>query len=194
MALKKQQRLLIGNAVFFLVAAIYLVLSGQINVINVFGVTVVDSTTIPRVLGVMLLVLNAISLCQNLGEYKRIKNRQDKPAEAVQETTQKAEDGQLDVEKELAEAEENEANAEVDKVSVILSIVCMALFAALINPLGFLLASFVYMVLQALVLTLKEERKKKFGFILVLSAVFAVAVYMIFTKGLGLMLPTGILG
>ena len=198
MALKKEYRALLGNAVFFLMAVIYLIMASQINVINVFGVTVVSSATIPKILGVLLLILNGISLAQNLGEYRQIKAAMDSAdkgtADVAQHQEQKSDDGQLDVDAALAEAEAMEAEAEVDTVSVVLSIVCMALFAALIQPIGFLLASFVYMVLQAMVLTLKSERRKKAVFIVVLSAVFTLAVYLIFTKGLDLMLPQGILG
>ena len=47
MSLKKQRTQLLGNVIFLLVAVIYLILSSQITVINVFGVTVVSSATIP---------------------------------------------------------------------------------------------------------------------------------------------------
>lgn len=57
-----------------------------------------------------------------------------------------------------------------------------------------MLSAFVYMVLQMTVLTKKAERKKKFAFIIILSAVLSAAIYYLFTKGLSLMLPAGILG
>lgn len=73
MSLKKQRTQLLGNVIFLLVAVIYLILASQITVINVFGVTVVSSATIPRILGVLLLILDIISLFQNLAELKKSK-------------------------------------------------------------------------------------------------------------------------
>ena len=71
------------------------------------------------------------------------------------------ENGELDVAQALAEAEALEEDADSDKMSIVLTIVSLAVFSALIQPLGFLISSFIYMVLQSFILTLKEERKKK---------------------------------
>lgn len=193
MSLKKQYTQLLGNVIFLLVAVVYLVLASQITVINVFGVTVVSSATIPRILGVLFLLLDVISLFQNLSEFKKAKRAAEDPFKAVAEK-EKVENGELDVAKALAEAEALEEDADSDKMSIVLTIASLAVFSALIEPLGFLISSFIYMILQSFILTLKEERKKKAVFIIILSAVFSVAVYLIFTRGLGLMLPKGILG
>ena len=193
MSLKKQRTQLLGNVIFLLVAVIYLILASKITVINVFGVTVVSSATIPRILGVLLLILDIISLFQNLAEFKKAKGAVKDPLQKVGEK-ETVENGELDVAQALAEAEALEDDAESDKVSIILTIASLAVFSALIQPLGFLISSFIYMVLQSFVLTLKQERKKKAVFIIILSAVFSVAVYLIFTRGLGLMLPKGFLG
>lgn len=56
MSLKKQRTQLLGNVIFLLVAVIYLILSSQITVINVFGVTVVSSATIPEYWGFCFLI------------------------------------------------------------------------------------------------------------------------------------------
>lgn len=193
MSLKKQRTQLLGNVIFLLVAVVYLILVSQITVINVFGVTVVSSATIPRILGVLLLILDIISLFQNLAGFKKAKGAVKDPLQEVGEK-ETAENGELDVAQALAEAEALEEDADSDKMSIVLTIASLAVFSALIQPLGFLISSFIYMVLQSFILTLKEERKKKTVFIIILSAVFSVAVYLIFTRGLGLMLPKGILG
>lgn len=193
MSLKKQRTQLLGNVIFLLVAVIYLILSSQITVINVFGVTVVSSATIPRILGVLLLILDIISLFQNLAEFKKAKGAVKDPLQEAGEK-ETVENGELDVAQALAEAEALEEDADSDKMSIVLTIASLAVFSALIQPLGFLISSFIYMVLQSFVLTLKQERKKKAVFIIILSAVFSVAVYLIFTRGLGLMLQKGILG
>ena len=104
MSLKKQRTQLLGNVIFLLVAVIYLILSSQITVINVFGVTVVSSATIPRILGVLLLILDIISLFQNLAEFKKAKGAVKDPLQEAGEK-ETVENGELDVAQALAEAE-----------------------------------------------------------------------------------------
>lgn len=189
MTAKKQ---VCASIVFILLSIFYLACTVSIKVVNIFGVTVVSSATIPRILGVILLVLSCIQCFSSLKEYKAEKTT--KVPEQVPEQVSAKTDGQLDVQAALAEAEANEENAEVDVLSIIETIGCLALFALTMQPLGFMLSAFIYMVLQMTVLTKKAERKKKIIFIIILSAVLSAAIYYLFTKGLSLMLPAGILG
>lgn len=179
-------------ATFIALAIIYLVCTAFIPVVNVFGVTVVSSATIPRILGVMLLFLSSIQCIKSIGEYKAEKKAAGHVEEEQILTAEQ--EGKLDVKAALAEAEANEENAETDVISIVETIACLAIFALLMKPLGFLISAFLYMVLQMTVLTKRAERKKKFIFIVILSAVISAAVYYLFTKGLSLMLPAGILG
>ena len=102
--------------------------------------------------------------------------------------------GNLDVQAALAEAEANEANTEVDRISILQTIGCLILFALTMRGLGFMMSAFIYMVLQMTVLTRRAERRKKLLFIIIFSAVLSASVYYLFTRGLSLMLPAGIFG
>ncbi len=188
MAEKKQ---IWASMVFILFSILYLVCTVSIKVVNVFGVTVVSSATIPRILGVLLLGLSGIQCCKSWQDYKAIKNSHES-ADTSGETDERK--GNLDVQAALAEAEANEANTEVDRISILQTIGCLILFALTMRGLGFMMSAFIYMVLQMTVLTRRAERRKKLLFIIIFSAVLSASVYYLFTRGLSLMLPAGIFG
>lgn len=187
---KKKQ---IGACIVFIAVAIfYLVASRQIEVVNRFGVSVVSSVTIPRILGTALLVLSMILLLKTAFLNKR------SAAKSVEKVSQSGavtgSDGQLDIAKSLEEAENNENSAKIDYVSILMTLASLILFTILLPNLGFIISAFIYMVLQVTILTKKEMRIKKLPFTVVFSVVFSLGVYFLFTKALSLMLPAGILG
>mgnify|MGYP001093280984 CR=1 FL=1 len=189
MAQKKQ---ICASGVFILFSIFYLVCTASIKVVNVFGVTVVSSATIPRILGVLLLGLSSIQCWKSWQDYRKEKN----DIQGCEHTDGRpnAAEGNLDVQAALAEAEANEEKAEVDRTSILQTVGCLVLFVLTMGGLGFMLSAFSYMVLQMTVLTKKEERKKKLLFIVILSAGLSASIYYLFTRGLSLMLPAGILG
>lgn len=186
-----QKKEIYADAVFILFSVLYLVCTGWIKVVNVFGVTVVSSATIPRILGVLLLGLSSIQCYKNWKEYRQERNEVQAPERASEAPVESS--GSLDVQAALAEAEANEENAEVDRISILQTMGCLILFALTMKGLGFMLSAFIYMVLQMTVLTKKAERRKKLLFIIMLSAVLSAAIYYLFTWGLNLVLPAGIL-
>jgi putative tricarboxylic transport membrane protein len=187
---KKKQ---IGACIVFIAFAVfYLAASLQIEVVNRFGVSVVSSVTIPRILGTALLILSGILLLKTAFLDQRSKT---KSVEKVNESgAVTGSDGQLDIAKSLEEAENNENSAEIDYVSILLTLASLILFTILLSNLGFIISAFIYMVLQVTILTKKEMRIKKLPFTVVFSVVFSLGVYFLFTKALSLMLPAGILG
>ena len=190
MGRKKQ----IGASIFFIVVAIlYLIGTLSIKTVNIFGVTVVSSSTIPRVLGVLLLILSVVLLIKTLTTGKNSQAQAEK-VEVQASGAVTSEDGQLDIAKSLEEAENSEGEGDVDYLSIVLTLASLILFTILLDPLGFILSSFIYMVLQTTILTKKAVRLKKLPITIVFSLVFSVVVYFLFTKGLSLMLPAGILG
>lgn len=190
MARKKQ----IGASIFFIVVAIlYLIGTLSIKTVNIFGVTVVSSSTIPRVLGVLLLILSVVLLIKTLTTGKNSQAQAEK-VEVQASGAVTSEDGQLDIAKSLEEAENSEGEGDVDYLSIVLTLASLILFTILLDPLGFILSAFIYMVLQTTILTKKAVRLKKLPITIVFSLVFSVVVYFLFTKGLSLMLPAGILG
>lgn len=187
----EQSRKQITASIFFIVLAIlYLWGTTYIRVVNIFSVSVVSSATIPRLLGVLLLCLSVVLLIKSLRQRSSVRKNLslDKLGNPNSEVQQASGAVPIKLEDEMASIEQ------VDNVSIILTVVSLAIFALLIIPLGFLISSTIYMILQTLVLTKKELRKKKLLLIVLYSVVFALATYFIFTKGLDLMLPAGILG
>lgn len=71
----------------------------------------------------------------------------------------------------------------------------IAVYIFLLEPVGFMLSTFVYLVAQMLVLADDGHRRKKdLLLFIIISLVVAVGVYMLFTRVFYLMLPRGILG
>lgn len=189
MAKKKQ----IGASIFFIaVAILYLIGTLSIKTVNIFGVTVVSSSTIPRVLGVLLLILSVLLLVKTLMPQKK-EDEQKQAVEVQSSGAVTSADGQLDIAKSLEEAENSE-DGDVDYLSIVLTLASLILFTVLLDFLGFILSAFIYMVLQTTILTKKAVRVKKLPVTIIFSLAFSVVVYFLFTKGLSLMLPAGILG
>lgn len=75
-------------------------------------------------------------------------------------------------------------------VTVALSLIFIGVYIFLIEVVGFLIASALYLFTQAWLLS----QKKNYGLLILFSVIGAVAVYLLFAKGIGLTLPRGILG
>lgn len=87
--------------------------------------------------------------------------------------------------------EENDSQKKDNRYVALMILVVFA-YAALLRPLGFLIATILVMFVQMLILAPKEEIKVIKFFIL--SVIFTVAIYVLFRYGLKLILPAGILG
>ncbi|MEG1720068.1 MAG: tripartite tricarboxylate transporter TctB family protein [Pseudoflavonifractor sp.] len=74
----------------------------------------------------------------------------------------------------------------------ILTLGLFAIYALLMEPLGFLISTALYLFFQMIVLSPKEKRK--YPLFAIISVVASVAIYFAFTKLFYLMLPPGILG
>ena len=75
-------------------------------------------------------------------------------------------------------------------VTVVLSLICIAAYIFLIDVVGFLIASALYLFAQAWLLS----QKKNYGMLILFSVLGAVLVYLLFAKVIGLLLPKGIFG
>lgn len=79
-------------------------------------------------------------------------------------------------------------------VSMLETLGLIALYLFALKPVGFLLSTFVYLTAQMFILAPREKRgKKDIALFVFLSAVTALAVYLVFVKVFYLMLPAGIL-
>ena len=78
---------------------------------------------------------------------------------------------------------------------MIITLALIAVYIFCLEPIGFLLSTFVYLVIQMLVLADESHRKKKDILLFVLlSLVVSAGIYLLFTRVFYLMLPSGLLG
>lgn len=75
---------------------------------------------------------------------------------------------------------------------VLANIILFTLYLFCLEPVGFLIATTVYLFLQMLLLSAKHERRH--GLFCAVSLLTSVASYYLFTKGFLVILPPGILG
>ena len=83
---------------------------------------------------------------------------------------------------------------QVMSIKLIISLVFLAVYIALYQPLGFILSSIFFLMAESFLLTNKGEVKKWALFIVLFSIGVSIVIYFIFTKYLTLVLPSGILG
>ncbi len=156
-------------SIFFAVLAIaYLYNAQSISVFSPFGQQGPDSKTIPNIIGGLMLLLSAILFITTLINWRKTKSTE------TEKFTKK----------------------QIKKfpIKLVISLVLLSLYIACYQDIGFIISSIVYLILQSFVLIPSEKRKKWMLFITVLSIVFTVAIYYVFSKYLTLFLPIGILG
>lgn len=88
--------------------------------------------------------------------------------------------------------EEKEEADKPEYLRVLITIVAFTLYVSLMDFIGFILTSIVYLFVQMCILATKEQRN--YILFAVIAVVFNVAVYFLFRNGLHVMLPVGILG
>lgn len=154
---------------FALLAIAYLYGAESISVFNPFGDAGPDSKTVPQIIGWLMLLLSIGLFISTFIKYRNTK------AETSTNT-------------------QTDGTKKTVPVKLIVSLVLLSLYIALYQSLGFILSSIGYLILQSFLLTPPEKRKKLSLFIVVLSVVFTIATYFIFSKYLTMSLPIGILG
>lgn len=179
----------IYSCIFFMVLAVaYFAQTYSIRSYKSFDVTVLTSASIPRVLAVLLLLLSVIQLISSLRISKKSTN-----IEKVDKVDSKVEQTELDIEKELKIAQQNEENEKYDTKDIVLTVVFLIIYLLLMDSLGFVVATFLYMVAQITLMTKKKDRKKKIVFCVLLSAISSVLIFYLFNDILGMILPLGLI-
>ncbi len=118
----------------------------------------------PTVVGVIILILAIILLIESVTGFKK-----------------------------NAEAAEKAGKDESDYKRVILSLILSLLYVYLLQPIGFIICTLVYLFAQIFVLAPDTHRTKKhLIFYLVIDVVFTIVVYFLFRYGFTIVLPAGI--
>ena len=179
----------IYSSVFFIVLAVaYYFQTYNIRSYKSFDVTVLTSASIPRVLAVILLVLSIIQIVSCL----KVKERKENIIGNSEEgTLKKEETAELDIEKELKIAQKNEENEKYDIKDIIFTVIFLIVYLLMMDSLGFVISTFLYMVAQITLMTKRAERKKKILFFIVLSAISSFLIFYLFNDVLGMILPIG---
>jgi len=89
-------------------------------------------------------------------------------------------------------AEPSEKPEAIDYPTVIKSMALVLLYTALMQPLGFVITTVLYLYAQFIVLTPADEKVKHLQYVLI-AVVSAVLIFYIFRHGFDLLLPVGLL-
>lgn len=162
-----------GDLITGVITAIFSIFYlSQTYSIKIFGGAdaIADARTIPKVWGIGLLILSIILICRSL--YKIYKAKGKCIA--------------IDSRKIIDQIKE--------KREVVYTFLLLIFYAVLMQPLGFVISSIIYVFLQIWVLTPIDKRNYKMKMISGgLSVVFSVGLYYLFTEYFMVLLPAGIL-
>lgn len=182
--LMQNKEMLVG-VIFLVVGIAYFALAFTIPIYDAYGgSSVVDSAFVPKVIGVLLIVLSVLQLVFASRASKNIP-----PAEPAAKSAEAAEeDGEFKVE----DWDDDAANRNADTKALIAIFAILIVYMALMSTLGFMISSALFLFATMMLLTPKQKRK--LPVIIILSVVVAVGVYYLFVYGLDMVLPAGILG
>lgn len=147
----------------------YLANIPQIKVFEGLGATPLNNHFVPYLWGSILLVLSLWLIVRGLGKRKKF-------LAAGGEVTK------FDLKAALSKYRE-----------VIASFVCLTIYVALMDAVGFVIMTIVYLFAQILILTPRENWKKNYVPAAITAVVCGVVLYIIFREMLNVLLPVGIL-
>ena len=147
----------------------FLVLTSQIKKFSGLGSDPLGARAIPYLWGISLLVLSLILVVRGIKQRNL----------AIKNNT-------------LVKSELNFTGMIKENREIVLTFVSLAVYIALLEPVGFLIMTAVYLFVQTLILTPKEKRN--YIVTLITSIVIAVALDYVFVCLLNVLLPLGIFG
>lgn len=160
---------LFPGIVLTIFSIIYLILTSQIKKFSGLGSDPLGARAIPYLWGISLLILSIILVVRG------IKQRN----QAMKDNT-------------YVKTQFNIAAIVKENREIVMTFVSLAIYIALLEPVGFLIMTAVYLFVQTLILTPKEKRN--YILTLITSVVIAVALDYIFVCLLNVLLPLGIFG
>ena len=158
----------ITGGILFAVSAAYLALTTEISVFKGLGAPPVSARVVPQLWGGLLMLLSVLLLIRSFREYKA--------AKAQGKSLPK-----LDL---VALVKDNSG--------VVLTFASLFVYIALMQSVGFLIMSAIYIFVQTLILSPKG--KVNIVLAIVVAVVAAVVIDFFFASMLHVLLPKGILG
>jgi len=181
----------IGVGIFFLVFAIaYMAGASTISTFTPFGNRGLDSRSVPELLGILTIILSMTHLAQVFLKERKLK-RIRKDNKTNDEEVCSFKDDICVVSKKGTVLSSIDS---VMPIKLVISLIFLAIYTALYQPVGFILSSIFFLIAESFLLSKKGERKKRALFIILFSIGVSVVIYYIFTEYLTLILPSGILG
>ena len=160
---------MIAGGVLFLFGLAYFILTWQIANFKGLGAPPVDAKFVPRLWGGLLMFLSLIVFIRGIREYLRLRK-----------------EGKIEKKK------TNLIQGVIEYREVILSFLFLLIYILLLQPVGFIIMSALFIFAEAMVLTPKGKRKPLIAAIV--GIVAAVVVDFAFVTLLHVLLPAGILG
>lgn len=159
---------LIAGIFIFLFSLFFFLFSFSIKLTNIDKM--VGSRAFPQIVTVLMMILSAWLIISSIyNNRKGIKAEQD--------------DKEGD--------RENRDGPKPNYINTVLVFACLAIYIFLLDKLGFIIATILYLFSQMYVL--ETESKKKIGKYVVISVITTFIIYFVFTKRFSLVLPRGIL-
>lgn len=164
---------IISGVVLFAVAAVYFVMAFSIKQFNAGQPGIITSDFMPKIYGMAVMILSAIQTLRGVRDLK--KGEYPGAGEEVEEDGRK---WKLPVEPEI-----------------LLTFLFLLMYVALLESVGFVIMSILFILGIAYILLPYDKRTKKMYLIVLLSGTaFTIAITLIFVYGFSLTIPMGIFG
>ena len=160
---KKGQNDLFSGIVLGGFAIAYLIGAAMIKIPKMLSASLLNASSVPKLWGVLLLILGIVLIVRGL---RTMKAEKAGTSEAVK-------------------------GFWADNRAVVEMFVVLLVYIALIQPVGFLISTFLFLFAEFNILTYKEDRK--LGFSIIFALVCAVGIYVMFKYVFKMPLPQGIL-
>lgn len=165
----KYKQDIVPGIVLAVFALLYMANIPQIKVFEGLGSTPINNHFVPWLWSGAILVLSVWIIIRGLKKRKKFIAEGGKP-------------------------EKFDLKASLDKYrEVIGSFVCLTIYVALLDTVGFVIMTAVYLFAQILILTPRENWKKNYVPAAITGVVCGVVLYIIFREMLNVLLPVGIL-
>ena len=146
-------------------AIAYLIGAAMIKIPKILSASLLNASSVPKLWGVLLLIVRGL----------RVMKAEKAAGNAPEKKT----------------ASDAAKGFWADNRAVVEMFVVLLVYIALIQPVGFLISTFLFLFAEFNILTYKEDRK--LGFSVVFALVCAVGIYAMFKYGFKMPLPQGIL-
>lgn len=149
-----------------------LILAGS-STITIIPRSRISSAAFPRIIGVAMVILSIVLIVLEIIQLRKKAH---------------VEEGNKDI----SDDRKNRVFFSGEAILVVLTFALVAAYTFLLDKLGFVIATILYLIGQIMLLS-PSEKRKKWPFFVLLSILTSVIVYCVFYYGFSLILPAGIL-